>query len=342
MVHKILIIGLSIALVACSNNATQDIETPKKKADFAMVLHGGAGTILKENMSPEKEKAYIEALNSALDIGSKILSQGGSSMDAVTQTIIHLEDSPLFNAGKGAVFTNEGTNEMDASIMKGDDLEAGAVGGIKTIKNPILAARAVLEKSEHVFMSGAGADRFAQQQGLETAVPEYFRTERRWESLQKILEKEKVIGLSEETILDSKFGTVGVVALDKSGNIVAGTSTGGMTNKKYNRIGDSPVIGAGTYASNSSCGVSCTGHGEYFIRYAVAHDVSAMMEYKGVDLKVAAEYIINEKLKKAGGSGGLVALDRYGNISMPFNTPGMYRAYVRGKERYIGIYKEDL
>lgn len=325
--------------MACSAKPTQDIETPQKRADFAMVLHGGAGTILKENISDEQEKAYKAALNKALDIGSEILKKGGTSMDAVTNTIMHLENSPLFNAGKGAVFTHSGTNEMDASIMRGSDLEAGAVGGIKTIKNPILAARAVLEKSDHVFMAGDGADKFAQEQGLETAEPEYFRTERRWNSLQKILEKEKELGTIEDEYPDYKYGTVGVVALDKSGNIVAGTSTGGMTNKKYNRIGDSPVIGAGTYANNNTCGVSCTGHGEYFIRYAVAHDVSAMMDYKGISLEDAADQIVNEKLKKAGGSGGLVALDKYGNISMPFNTPGMYRAYVRGEERYIGIYK---
>lgn len=328
-------------LSSCTPNQSQDIETQQERVDFAMVLHGGAGTILKENLSPEKEKAYKEALNSALDIGSKILGEGGTSMDAVVQTIKLLENSPLFNAGKGAVFTHKGTNEMDASIMQGKDLQAGAVGGIKTIKNPILAARAVLEKSDHVFMAGDGADKFAQEHGLETAPPEYFRTERRWNSLQKILEREQEVGQVDKSFPDTKYGTVGVVALDKEGNITAGTSTGGMTNKKYNRIGDSPVIGAGTYANNKTCGVSCTGHGEYFIRYAVAHDVSAMMEYKNASVSSAADYIINDKLVKAGGSGGLVALDRNGNIAMPFNTPGMYRAYIRGDERYIGIYKED-
>ncbi len=340
MFYKATIAAFSLCLLwACSSNQTQDIETLQKSADFAMVLHGGAGTILKENLSEAQEKAYTDALNTALDIGSEILKNGGTSMDAVTKTIIHLENSPLFNAGKGAVFTHSGTNELDASIMRGSDLEAGAVGGIKTIKNPILAAQAVLENSEHVFMAGEGADKFSQEQGLEIAPPEYFRTERRWNSLQKILEQEKTMGAAFEPFQDSKYGTVGVVALDKAGNIVAGTSTGGMTNKKYNRIGDSPVIGAGTYADNKTCGVSCTGHGEYFIRYAVAHDVSAMMAYKGVTLQEAADHIINKKLKKAGGSGGLVALDKDGNIAMPFNTPGMYRGYVRGEERFIGIYK---
>jgi len=341
MLYKVHLFFLCLVLCSCSSTATKDIETTQERADFALVLHGGAGTILKENMSDEKEKAYIKALDEALNIGARILRKGGTSMDAVVQTIIHLENSPLFNAGKGVVFTHQGTNEMDASIMHGKDLEAGAVGGIKTIKNPILAARAVLEKSEHVFMSGEGADEFAREQGLETAAPDYFRTERRWNSLQKILEKEKATGVIDTTNPDSKYGTVGVVALDRAGNIVAGTSTGGMTNKKYNRIGDSPVIGAGTYANNKTCGVSCTGHGEYFIRYAVAHDVSAMMEYKGSSVQEAANTIINDKLIKAGGTGGLVALDNYGNIAMPFNTPGMYRAYIKGDERYIGIYKQD-
>jgi len=310
----------------------------QKQTEYALVIHGGAGTILKENMTNELENEYKAKLDEALSIGENILKAGGTSLDAVVSVIMIMEDSPLFNAGKGAVFTNEGANAMDASIMRGNDLEAGAVGGISNIKNPITAAQAVLEKSEHVFMVGKGAEAFAASVGLETVDPKYFYTERRWNSLQKILEKEKSLGYNTTDLPDSKFGTVGVVALDKKGNIVAGTSTGGMTNKKYDRIGDSPVIGAGTYANNNTCGVSCTGHGEYFIRYAVAHDVSAMMEYKGISLEEASHLIINKKLKEAGGSGGLIALDKYGNISMPFNTPGMYRGFVTDKERYIGIY----
>ncbi len=309
------------------------------KHKYALVLHGGAGTISKSNLSAEVEQQYLTKLNEAIDKGESILKSGGTSLDAVTQVIMILEDSPLFNAGKGAVFTHDGINEMDASIMQGSDLNAGAVGGVTNIKNPILAARAVMEKSDHVFMVGSGAEEFANMSGVETINPGYFRTERRWNSLQRILEKEKETGLTEMELPDSKFGTVGAVALDIHGEIVAGTSTGGMTNKRYKRIGDSPVIGAGTYADNT-CGVSCTGHGEYFIRYAVAHDVSAMMNYKNLSLSEAADQVINKKLVEAGGSGGLIALDRYGNITMPFNTSGMYRAYLTPEERFVGIYNE--
>ncbi len=311
------------------------------KYTYAMVIHGGAGTIEKKNMTPEREKQYRDALNSALSIGEEILQKGGSAMDAVEKTIHFLEDSPLFNAGRGSVFTNDGENEMDASIMRGSDLEAGAVGGLKTIRHPISAARAVLEKSDHVFLIGPGAEAFAKLQGIETVDPSYFKTERRWKSLQKALEKEKSMGFHDTPPEDNKFGTVGAVALDRNGDIVAGTSTGGMTNKKYDRLGDVPVIGAGTYANNNTCGVSCTGHGEYFIRYSVAHDVSAMMEYTGVDVATAADKIINEKLIKAGGSGGLIALDNKGNVTMPFNSKGMYRGYVRDGERYVGIYGNE-
>lgn len=325
---------------ACKENAkvkTAELEKPA----YAMVIHGGAGTILKENMTLEKEKAYIDAMNKALDIGEEILKNGGSSMDAVEKSIRYMEDSPLFNAGKGAVFTHDGKNEMDASFMYGKDQNAGAVGGVTNVKHPISAARAVLEESEHVMMAGKGAERFAQLQGLEIVDPSYFRTERRWNSLQRILnsEKEKT-ELSESDDKDKKHGTVGCVALDKDGNIAAGTSTGGMTNKKFNRIGDSPIIGAGTYADNATCGVSSTGHGEYFIRYTVARDIAAMMEYGGKSLKEAADYIINKKLVEKGGTGGVVALDQMGNITMPFNTAGMYRGYTKPGERVVKIYKE--
>lgn len=341
MMRNLIMLLLVFIFFACDQTSTQtSIKTQEKSVAYAMVIHGGAGTITKENMTPEKEQAYKEALDTALQIGRSILAKGGSSMEAVTSTIISMENSPLFNAGKGAVFTHAGTNELDASIMRGSDLEAGAVGGVTNIKNPILAAEAVLEHSDHVFMVGEGAESFSQKQGIESIDASYFKTERRWESLQRILEKEKNSGLSKTELSESKHGTVGAVALDKNGNIVAGTSTGGMTNKKYNRIGDSPVIGAGTYANNKTCGVSCTGHGEYFIRYAVAHDVSAAMEYGRKSLAESADHIINTKLKNAGGTGGLIALDAEGNITMPFNTAGMYRGYITDKEKYIGIYKD--
>ena len=312
-----------------------------ERAKYAMVIHGGAGTILKKNMTEELEEQYLAKLNEALDIGEKILKEGGSSQEAVVATIKLMENSPLFNAGKGAVFTNQGTNEMDASIMEGKTLNAGAVGGVTNIKNPITAAVAVLNKSDHVFMVGRGAEEFAQLQGCETVDPSYFKTDRRWSSLMRIKEKEaKEMKKDITELSESKHGTVGAVALDRSGNITAATSTGGMTNKRYNRVGDSPIIGAGTYADNETCGVSCTGHGEYFIRYAVAHDVSALMRYGKKDLKSAGEEVIHGRMKKAGGTGGLVALDMYGNIAMPFNTAGMYRGYITETERVVKIYQE--
>lgn len=350
-----LVFFFSLTLYGCgeqgevSSSETEEVETAtasepdtEERPAYAIVIHGGAGTILKENMTPEMEAGYRDALNQALDIGEGILKNGGTGLDAVTQTIIFLENSPLFNAGKGAVFTNEGKNELDASIMNGANLQAGAVGGVTVVKNPITLARAVMEKSEHVMLAGAGAEEFAREQGLETVDPEYFYTERRWKSLQRAKEAEsKQTGMGKPPFPDYKFGTVGCIALDSEGNIVAGTSTGGMTNKRYNRIGDSPIIGAGTYAKNETCGVSSTGHGEYFIRYAVAYDVSALMEYKGLSVQEAANQVINQKLKAAGGTGGLIALDRMGNVAMPFNTPGMYRGYAKpGGERVVEIYGE--
>ncbi|MEM1327373.1 MAG: isoaspartyl peptidase/L-asparaginase [Bacteroidota bacterium] len=319
-----------------SDTTTANTTTPEK-AEYAIVIHGGAGTILKKNMTPETEKAYLDKMNEALDAGEKILKKGGTSMDAVIATIKLMEDSPLFNAGKGAVFTNEGVNELDASIMEGKTLNAGAVGGVRTVRNPITAARAVLENSEHVMMVGAGADQFAKTQNLDLVDNSYFHTDRRKKSLEKVLERE---ANQQEATQDEKHGTVGCVALDKNGNIVAGTSTGGMTNKRYNRIGDSPIIGAGTYANNNTCGVSSTGHGEFFIRYVVAYDIAAMMEYSNMSLQEAANKVVNEKLVEAGGSGGIVALDAYGNIAMPFNSEGMYRGYAKPGERVVKIYKE--
>ncbi|HEX9829691.1 MAG TPA: isoaspartyl peptidase/L-asparaginase [Bacteroidota bacterium] len=321
---------------------------------IAIVIHGGAGTIRRENMPPEREKAYREKLEEALNAGYAVLKNGGSSLDAVEATIHVMEDSPLFNAGKGAVFTSEGTNELDAAVMDGAMLKAGAVAGLKRIKSPITLARWVMEKSPHVMMVGEGAETFAKQNGMEFVDPSYFRTEQRWNQLQQAKSREQQQRSSEQEsstkkpgepggddIDDHKFGTVGCVALDKNGNLAAGTSTGGTTNKKFGRVGDVPIIGGGTYANNATCGVSCTGTGEYFIRSVVAHDVSSLMEYKGMTLKAAADLVVMDKLVKMKGDGGLIAMDAKGNIAMPFNTSGMYRGYIdiNGKME-ISIYKE--
>lgn len=310
-----------------------------KKAEYAIVIHGGAGTILKANMTDEKEAAYLKTLNEALDIGEKILLDGGNAKEAVEKTIMHMEDSPLFNAGKGAVFTNAGTNELDASVMDGATQNAGAVGGVKNVRNPIQAALAVMDNSPHVMLTGEGAEKFAVEQGITTVDNKYFHTENRWEALQKVKAKEaESTGYIMDNV-DSKYGTVGCVALDKSGNLFAGTSTGGMTNKRWGRVGDSPIIGAGTYADNATCGVSCTGHGEFFIRYAVAHDVAARMAYLGESVEESANFVVNQKLVEKGGSGGLIALDAQGNVSMPFNSEGMYRGYSKPGIREVLIYK---
>ncbi len=334
---------LSLFLFQCSNSENPSTQVSKinsnaesQKAAYAIAIHGGAGTITKKNMTPEKEKQYLTALNAALDIGENILKNGGSSMDAVEKTIHYMEDSPLFNAGKGAVFTNAETNELDASFMEGKNLNAGSVGGVSNIKNPISAARAVMEKSDHVLLTGKGAEIFAAAQGIETVESKYFFTQRRWDFLQKVKAEEAA---EKEVSSEAKHGTVGCVALDKNGNLAAGTSTGGMTNKRWNRLGDSPIIGAGTYANNATCAVSCTGHGEYFIRYAVAHDISAMMEYKGASVQEAGDYVINDKLVKAQGEGGAICLDKNGNVAMPFNSEGMYRAYAKPSGREVLIYK---
>lgn len=291
-----------------------DLLLPDTASPWAIVVHGGAGTILRERMTPEVESEYRSIMKTVIDTGAAILARGGSALDAVEQTIRLMEDSPLFNAGKGAVFTHEGRNELDASIMDGSNLAAGAVAGVTDIRNPITAARAVMEESPHVLLTGKGASEFAAEHGLELADPSYFRTERRYNELQRVLENDS-------------HGTVGCVALDRNGDLAAGTSTGGMTNKRYNRVGDSPIIGAGTYANDATCAVSATGHGEYFIRYTVAHDISALMEYKGMSLDDAAREVIKDKLVRAGGTGGVITLDCRGNISMPFNTEGMYRGY---------------
>ena len=317
--------------------------------NFAIVIHGGAGTILKKNMTDEQEKAYQEKLQEALDSGYAILKNRGSAIDAVEKAIVVMEDSPLFNAGKGAVYTNAATNELDASIMDGKTLNAGAVSGVRNVKNPIKLARVVMEKSEHVMLSGKGAEDFAKLHKIEMVDSAYFYNEHRLKQLNKIKDSEKIqLDHSDNDdeqgditeLKDCKFGTVGAVALDKHGNLAAATSTGGMTNKKFGRIGDSPIIGAGTYANNATCAVSCTGHGEFFIRNVVAYDVAALMEYKNLSLVDAANYVVNEKLVKLGGDGGLIAIDKDGNIAMPFNTKGMYRAYKKANgESKILIFK---
>lgn len=331
-------------------------EAKNAKGDYVMVIHGGAGTILKKNMTAEKEAAYKAALTQALKAGYTAIQSGKTSLDAVEAAIHVLEDNPLFNAGKGAVFTHDGRNEMDASIMNGKTLEAGAVAGVTSIRNPISAARAVMEKSEHVMMTGAGAEKFAKEAGLTLVDPKYFYTEERWKGLQQALKEDsnKTKLDHDEQLknhkssnprlgilnIDNKFGTVGAVALDKNGNLAAGTSTGGMTNKKFGRVGDAPVIGAGTYANNETVAVSCTGWGEYYIRSVAAYDVSALMGYKDLSVENAGKTVI-EKIDKLGGDGGLIALDKNGNMAMPFNTEGMYRGTVtKDGQIEIFIYKD--
>ncbi len=308
---------------------------------FAMVIHGGAGTILRSNMTPVMEKAYIDTLTIALRTGYQILARGGSSLDAVEAAIRVMEDSPLFNAGKGAVFTANGVNELDASIMDGRTLNAGAVAAVEHIKNPISLARLVMEKSPHVMMVGSGAEEFAKTQGVTLVAPHYFWTERRW----RAYEAEKARADSGKTGAvpgaERKFGTVGAVALDKAGNLAAGTSTGGTGMKRYGRVGDSPIIGAGTYANNLSCAVSGTGDGEFFIRNNVAADICARVRYLGVSLQQAADDVVMKELVAQHGEGGVIAMDRKGNIATPFNSAGMYRASISKDGKIsVKIYKE--
>lgn len=307
--------------------------------NIAIAIHGGAGTLVKGQMTPEKEAAYKLALKKALDNGYAVLKNGGTSIDAVETAVKLLEDSPLFNAGKGSVFTAEGTHEMDAAIMEGKNLEAGAVSLITGIKNPVSLARDVMLKSEHVFLAGDGAMQFAKELKYTLESEDYFYDELRYSQWQEIKDTDS-FQLDHSVKKDSKFGTVGAVACDKNGNIAAATSTGGMTNKKWGRVGDSPMIGAGNYANNKTCAVSCTGSGEFFIRGVVAYDVSCLMEYKGMSLKDATEEVINKRVLEIKGDGGLIAVDSKGNIAMPFNTEGMYRACMssNGKEE-ISIYK---
>jgi len=307
---------------------------------FVLAIHGGAGTILKANMSDSLERAYREVLENALRCGYQVLEEGKEAIDAVEATIRVLEDSPLFNAARGAVFSHEGKNELDASIMRGRDRNAGAVAGVSTLKNPISGARAVMEQSEHVFLVGEGADAFAAQKGLELVDPSYFHTETRWQDLQKV-QKRSAQAKHAEIPLDEKFGTVGCVALDDQGNVAAGTSTGGMINKRFDRVGDSPVIGAGTYADNYAAAISCTGWGEYFIRHAAAIRVCAKIQYGGMSLTQAAQQVIDE-IGEMGGTGGLIAINTKGEVAMPFNTSGMYRGTVtREGTIAVAIYGEE-
>jgi beta-aspartyl-peptidase (threonine type) len=320
---SLFLILLVVSFISCEN---QNQKSSATRPEYVLVIHGGAGTILKENMTTEKEKAYLEKLEDVLRSGQKILENGGTSLDAITTVITLMEDSPLFNAGKGAVFTEEGIVEMDASIMDGKTGLAGAVAGVHNIKNPILAAKEVMTNSKHVMLTGDGADKFADERGLVMVDSSYFFTERRWKSYQNAKDK--------------KHGTVGAVALDKYGNLTAGTSTGGMTYKMKGRVGDSPIIGAGTFADNNTCAVSATGHGEYFIRNVVAYDISALMKYKNMKLSDAADEVILNKLVDIGGDGGIIAVDKNGNYTMVFNTAGMYRGVITSEGKFeVEIYK---
>jgi L-asparaginase / beta-aspartyl-peptidase len=301
-----------------------------------LAIHGGAGTIERSKLTPEREREYRAGLERALTAGYEILKRGGSSLDATEAAVRVLEDDPHFNAGKGSVFTSAGTNEMDAAIMDGKTLAAGAVASLKHIKNPISLARLVMEKSGHVMMDGEGAEAFAKENGIELVDQKYFFTQERWDALQKMKAAEKNrTGRVARTITDQdRHGTVGAVALDKNGNLAAATSTGGTTNKRPGRVGDTPVIGAGTYANNATCAVSATGDGEYFIRATVGRDVSALMEYRGMSLEDAAQAALG-KVAKLGGTGGLIAIDREGNTALPFNTAGMYRGYVDPNGKFV-------
>lgn len=308
--------------------------------NFSLVIHGGAGTLLRGQMTPAKEQEYTAALQQALDAGHAVLSKAGSALDAVEAAVRVLEDCPLFNAGRGSVFTADGTHQMDASIMEGLTRNAGAVSLITGIRNPISLARDVMEKSNHVFLAGDGAMHFAKTLGYTLEEPSYFHNDLRHKQWLDLRDSE-AFQLDHSDKKDSKFGTVGAVACDVHGNLAAATSTGGMTNKKWGRVGDSPMIGAGTYANNATCAISCTGSGEFFIRGVVAFDVSCLMEYRGLSLADAASEVIQNRVLQLGGDGGLIAVDAQGNIAMPFNTEGMYRGFVTSVGKTgIAIYKE--
>ncbi len=328
--------ALLIILISCTDST-------QVKTEFGLVLHGGAGSIYEGRYTAEQEKQFNDKIQEALNVGYEILKNNGTSVEAVTKVITILEDSPLFNAGKGAVLNSEGNVELDASIMSGKDLSVGAVARLSKIKNPILLANAVKDKSKHVFLVGDGAEIFAQEQGFAFVENEYFLTKERLDTFNKIKAEEKAKNQSLNYIKEEyKYGTVGCAALDKNGDLAAGTSTGGTMNKRYGRVGDVPVIGAGNYANNATCAISATGQGEYFIRGVVAHDISSMMEYGGMSLKEASNKVIYEKLKTLGGKGGVIGIDRSGNIVSPFNTDGMFRGFILDDGiPVINFYKEE-
>lgn len=331
MMKKLTVFLMFACLVSISGLFAQE--------NYTLVIHGGAGNVNRERVPEDREEAFYAKMHEALDAGEAILKAGGSSLDAVEAAVRIMEDSPMFNAGKGAVFTYDGGNELDASIMCGEQMMAGAIAGVTNIRNPISTARKVMDLSPHVLLTGRGAETFAREHGAEIVDPSYFFDQYRYDQLQ-----DRIREMEETSHIDSSdmMGTVGAVALDKNGNLAAATSTGGMTAKRYNRVGDSPIIGAGTYAENSSCAVSSTGHGEYFIKYAVAYDVSAQMRYKGVGLEEATNSIIHGTLRELGVNGGLIAVDKDGNVSMPFNTSGMFRGYTRSNgERVTRIFADD-
>lgn len=313
---------------------------------FCIAIHGGAGTILKEDMTPELEVEYLKGLEDAMNAGYAVLERGGTAMNAVKAAVVSLEDNPLFNAGKGAVFTKKGINEMDAAVMDGATLDAGAVAGVRNVRNPVLLAEQIMLHSGHIFLTGKGANDFAIKQGVKLEPDEYFFSQYRYDQWRAIRDSDmyqldhksdRLVSL----LKDKKFGTVGAVACDDKGNIAAATSTGGMTNKRYGRVGDSPIIGGGTYANNKTCAVSCTGHGEIFIKAVAAYDVSALMEYKGLSLQEACEEVVNHKLVEMDGEGGLIAVDAKGNCSLVFNSAGMYRAFKNSEgESEVAIYKD--
>lgn len=308
---------------------------------FVLAVHGGAGTIDRSRLTPEREAAYHAGLRAALAAGHAVLAKGGTALDAVTAAVMALEDEPLFNAGRGAVFTSEGRQEMDAAVMDGKERAAGAVAGLFGPRNPVLAARAVMERSEHVLLIGKGAEEFARAQGIAFADESYFFTRERWAALQAEMERRRS-GAADDGDEQRKHGTVGAVALDIHGTVAAATSTGGMTAKAPGRVGDSPVIGAGTWADNATCAISATGHGEYFIRHGVAHEIAARMRWAGQGLDEAAQAVVVDELGPIGGSGGLIAVDRRGTVSLPFNCSGMYRGYVRADAvAHTAIHRED-
>lgn len=308
--------------------------------NIAIAIHGGAGTITRASLTPEQEKAYKAALQEAVEEGHRLLQEGKSALDAVELAVVLLEDNPLFNAGRGSVFTKEGKHEMDAAIMCGRTLEAGAVAGVQGVRNPIALSRAVMQHSDHVLLSGNGAEEFARNHSIPFAPESYFFNSFRYRQWSEVRDSDEFM-LDHTEQFDEKFGTVGAVAVDKDGNVAAATSTGGMTNKRYRRIGDSPIIGAGTYANNHTCAISCTGHGEFFMRAVVAYDISCLIEYKGYSLQQACDEVVLHKLVQFGGEGGLIAVNAAGEVALPFNSEGMYRASKKNSEKtFVGIYKE--